>query len=87
MNFFKARLPWNGRGSVLVERSEMPSKLELLVDAEFLVTEDCTKRIYQFSAALLYRSAMDDSQTTPRSATSNALKVTYPTCVSSADPS
>lgn len=86
MDFLKAGLPWNRRSSVLVERSEVASKLELFMDAQFLVTEDCTKYICQFSAAP-NRDITDDLQTTPRSATSNALKTIHPTCVSSADPS
>ena len=85
VNFLQARLPGNGRRGMLMERSEMPSKLELLVDAEFLVTEDCTKQICQCPAhKSLYHGRLTDN-----SAFSNKQRTAsqYPTCVGSVDPS
>lgn len=43
MHFLKAGLPGDGGGSVLVQGPKVAGELELLLDADFLVAEDCNK--------------------------------------------
>ena len=73
MNFFEAGLPWDRRGSVLMESPEVARELELLLDGDFLVAEDCeTDRPV---STLPHLGRQGCSQTTPRSATSRALTI------------
>ena len=41
MHFFESGLTRDGSGGMLVEWPEMARELELLVDVDFLVAEDC----------------------------------------------
>ena len=40
MDFLKARFDWDTGRGVLVQRTEMPSKFELFVDIDRLVSKD-----------------------------------------------
>ena len=72
--------PWDGRGRVLVEGPEVPRELELPLDGEFLVAEDCVPAsrspVSDRAASQRCHLKQADLHTTPRSATSSALMIT-----------
>jgi hypothetical protein len=71
MNFLKARLTRNRSGGMLVKWTEVSSELELLMNVDLLVTEDCPSNLSERPS----RNANHyHSQTAPRSATRRALQ-------------
>ena len=68
MDFLES-IPGDRGSGMLMERPEMTCKVELLMDIDFLVTEDLVGVNKQWRM----REDRDNSQTTPRSATKRAL--------------
>ena len=68
VHFLKPGLSRDTSGGVLVQRTKVTSKLELLMDVDLLVAEDWIELVKSA------KHICDHSQTTPRSATSRALQ-------------
>ena len=58
MHFFESGLTRDGSRGMLVEGPEMARELELLVDVDFLVTEDCADSSVNHSFTYFTASCM-----------------------------